>query len=277
MKALFVAFFCSLVVHSCYQETNINHIQPKPDTDHSENLEDGIDTNVEWFKPEEIKEIKSQLNITIPTEKPTLKLDTEERKEVILSFKNGLEDRLELAKKTDKALNNAIKYAVFTLKRKGLDDKAKQIETEYLERYRNFAFQFALGSLSDIGDHPPLWIWLDVVEKELRAALGDVVMKTTRLEDLRTFNYGLPIVLSPAGDERFDPPVMISKLDYKQHFVPFAGILGYWTAWGVCTGATYGAGSITFICSPIGSICERVIKNKIAPPMSDSIWDSANQ
>jgi hypothetical protein len=260
---------------ACGDETTNNISNYYGDLD-TIDIEQGVDIDVPWFTKVEQTKIKAELSVEIPPTKPPLNLDKTERKEVILDVKNTLSDRVETAKKVDKSLQNMVRLATFTLRKKGYYEEATRIEQEYSERYSNYTFSHAIGAVQDIGDHPPMWEWLDKLEKDLRALLGDFVMQVTRLEDLKVFNYSIPIVLHPDGDIRTEPPTLITKLDYKQHFVPFAGALGYWTAWGVCTGATWGLGAVIFICSPVGMVAERVVETRIAPDLSDKIWERYN-
>jgi len=275
VKKIIAALLPAFLINACYYQTKVV-TQPVAQAEDSIDFESGLPLNDLWYKPEEIKQIKDELNISLPTHKPAERMDKKERKEVILTLKEALENKVETAKKIDRASENMVKFASFLLKQQGKPQIAAEIEAEYLDNYQNYTYLYAIGAVSDIGDHPPMWEWLDKLEKKLRAELGDFIMEATRLSDLRTFNYAIPIVLQPAGDERFDPPTLISKLDYQQHFVPFAGALSYWVTWGVCVGATWGAG-ILFICAPVGMIVERVIETRVAPPLSDKIWDRANQ
>lgn len=276
MKKLLACIFIGILFNVACGTYNTYNIENRYDHEDILDFERGIDINVPWFNKDQQKQIKDELGVDIPAEKPPLKLDETERNEVILDVKTGLLDRVETAKNVDKSLQTMVRLAAFTLRKKGFYDEAKRIEDEYGQYYSQYTFNHVIGLVQDIGDHPPMWEWLDQLEKSLRERLGDFVMQVTRLEDLRTFNYALPIVLHPEGDIRQIPPTIITKLDYKQHFVPFAGALSYWTAWGVCTGATWGLGAVVFICSPIGMIAERVVEEKIAPEMSDKIWDRYN-
>ena len=275
MKAIFAAVLTSFIINvGCYSPVT-NNITHTFEDDLFKGMEDGEDGE-DWYTPQDQKQIKDELNVDIPVAKPPLKLDKTEQKEVVLDVKSSLLDRVETAKKVDKSAQNIVRLAAFVLRKKGFHNEAVEIEQEFTQFYKNYTYHYAIGALQDIGDHPPMWEWLDKLEKKLRSMLGDFVMMVTRLEDLRTFNYAVPIVLHPDGDIRTDPVTLITKLDYKEHFVPFAGALSYWTAWGVCTGATWGMGAVVFICSPIGMIAERVMEVRIAPDLSDKIWERYN-
>lgn len=276
MRKLLNCLLVAVIFNAACGTHNTYNIENKyGDTTYSE-LEQSISQDIPWLTADEQKQIKDQLGITLPAEKPPLALDETERKEVFYDVKQSLLDRVETAKKVDKSVQNIVRLAVFTLRKKGFYDEAKRIDDEYNQSYTGYTYKHAIGLLQDIGDHPPMWEWLDTLEKRLRELLGDFIMQVTRLEDLKTINYALPIVLHPDGDIRTNPPTMITKLDYKQHFVPFSGVIAYWTAWGLCTGATWGMGAVVFICSPIGMVAERVVENKIAPDLSDKIWDRYN-
>jgi hypothetical protein len=276
MKRFMACLLCAIFFNAACGQYTTNNIDNYYGNTDEIDLEANVDLNIPWFTKDEQTRIKEDLTIDIPAEKPPLELDKNERKEVVLDVKNSLSDRVETAKKVDKSLQNMVRLAAFTLRKKGYYEEAKRIEQEYGQYYSHYTFNHAIGLVQDIGDHPPMWEWLDKLEKDLRALLGDFVMQVTRLEDLKVFNYSIPIVLHPDGDIRTEPPTLITKLDYKQHFVPFAGALGYWTAWGVCTGATWGLGAVVFICSPIGMVAERVVETKIAPDLSDKIWERYN-
>jgi hypothetical protein len=275
MNKIIAAILPGILIQSCLYKTEIRPTTQYI-TEDTVDYEAGVDASVPWFKASEIKKIKEELNITVPAEKPADPVEKEERKEIIKDLKIALSDKVETAKKVDKVTENMIKLAVFSLKQKGYDQEAADIEQEYLDNYQNYTYLYAIGSVGAIGDHPPMWEWLDKVEKRLREKLGDFIMKVTRLEDLKTLNYGIPVVLQPGGDERFDPMVLFTKKDYSEHFIPFSGVISYWITWGVCVGATFGAGAVTFICSPIGMLAERVVVTRVAPPLSDKIWDRAN-
>jgi hypothetical protein len=276
MKRFFSCVLIAVLFNAACGQYTTNNIDNYYGTTDDIDLESNVDLNIPWFTKDEQTNIKKDLAIDIPADKPPFELDKTERKEVILEVKNTLSDRVETAKMVDKSLQNMVRLSAFTLRKKGYYDEARRIEQEYGQYYNHYTFNHAIGLVQDIGDHPPMWEWLDKLEKDLRELLGDFVMQVTRLEDLRTFNYAIPIVLHPDGDIRSEPPTLITKLDYKQHFVPFAGALSYWTAWGVCTGATWGLGAVIFICSPIGMIAERVVETKIAPDLSDKIWERYN-
>lgn len=176
-----------------------------------------------------------------------------------------------LAIKLDSAINGWVQYSAIVLTRKGNPELAERLRSEYQASYRSYARSMQYLQ-KDVGDHPPFSDWVEEWCQKIEATLGTRLFELLHLDDIRVINYCVVVVFQPCGDARFPPIVQWGAPEYKLHFVPFAGTISYWIAWGVCTGATFGAGAIGLICSPIGEVCEMVIENRVAPPLSDRIY-----
>lgn len=179
-----------------------------------------------------------------------------------------------LAVDSDTALGRMVNLASWHLKRAGENKASKLIVDEYRA---NFDGYFASKiTAKGIGDHAPLSQWLAKWYDKLEAKFGKRFMEITRLKDLKTFNYGIPVVFSPRGESREEPLIPWDRQDYVDHFVPFAGAVSYWAAWGACTAGTWGLGWVTFVCSYAGWAAEYVVMNEIAPGLGAKIWDRYN-
>jgi hypothetical protein len=210
----------------------------------------------------------------------------EQRQSIENDVANDAKDLEKLSIRTDATIAKIVKLAAWSMRRRHHDAEATRLETEYQNVYSRSVHMTYLGIESaDIGDHMPLSQWLADWYDKIEVILGPTVMKLTHLVDIKILNYGIPVVFHPAGykGETWD------IVDYRYHFAGrmedngwmfvhhgVAGVVGYWTTWSVCVGATWGAGAIVFICSPIGNAAEYAVDRWAAPPISDWVYCRAN-
>jgi len=197
-----------------------------------------------------------------------------DRDRVVEEMRSVLDDQYRTAEKTDQALSRLVKFAVFQLRRNGYDEDADELQNEYSVYYEFAVRNFYLNVVPvDLGDHEPLSQWLADWYDKLEARLGPFIMELTHLDDIKVFNYAIPVVFHPTGwhGDSWDID------EYRLHFVPLSGVVAYWTSWGVCVGATWGMGMITFICTPVGMICEHLVVKYVAPPISDRVYCRFNE
>ena len=185
--------------------------------------------------------------------------------------------RLEaFAEDSDKALDAMVKIAARELRRRGYGDDAEVMEGEFTDRFKgSLAASFKFSALG-LGDHRPLSRWLAEQYDKLEDRLGPQVMRMTRLSDLKTFNFAIPVVFNPTGDPYESPVVEWGADEYRLHFVPFAGAVGFWTSWLGCSAASWGAGAVTYACSYVGWAVEWIIMKRVAPKWSDKIYQKYN-
>lgn len=176
-----------------------------------------------------------------------------------------------LAKRGDETVAVLVRLSVFVLRLKGHRELANEIEHTHANR-----FMHQLSRLGKLGDHEPYSQWLAETYQKIEAKLGKRICELLHLDDINIVNFAIPVVFQPRGDERNGKPLPWGIEEYAAHFVPFGGVVGYWSAWSICTGATWGAGAIVFICTPTGMLTERVTVNRIAPPISDRIYNRYN-
>ena len=186
-------------------------------------------------------------------------------------------ERLEnLARDTDLALEAIIRSAAGHLRAKGYASEAVRIHEEYEASFKGSVLQMTRLSPMDIGDHRPLSIWLAAWYERLEDLLGPKVMEVSRLKDIKTFNFAIPVVFNPTGDPLFPPVVPWGADEYRLHFVPFAGAVSYWLTTVSCSAASWGMGWVTYVCSYAGWGVEYVVMKRFAPRWSDRVYFRAN-
>lgn len=199
---------------------------------------------------------------------------------VIADVSAALEkDQFQAAQYYDEAIHNLLSKADVILRAEGHYDLADEIQLEYMLVYSGAVTRQMLG-MKEIGDHPPLSEWLDTVHEKIHEAIGDWLCKQFHFHDLYILNRGLPVVFYPKKYQ---------LKDYLDHFAGHliwgwfwehhgvAGVVTYWVIDGVCIGATYGLGIVTFVCGPIASLGEQVMDKRIAPPIGERVWKRAQQ
>ena len=65
------------------------------------------------------------------------------------------------------------------------------------------------------------------------------------------------------------------KAEYAKHFVPLSGVTTYWSVQTACSIGTSGIGML-LVCQVASLAAEKVMVKKIAPKISDKIYDRAN-
>lgn len=164
----------------------------------------------------------------------------------------------------DQTVDGLVRMATAELRQRGHKDEAVKWETSYHANIENY-----WQRMNDIGDHRPWSDWLDAFYAALQLTLGDQVCHALHLDDIWTINYAIPVVFDPTNK-------LWDEHEYSLHFIPFCGVVGYWTTYIGCAIGTWGSGAITLVCTPIGMIARRIMVNHIAPPLSDRVYERAN-
>lgn len=242
------------------------------------------DTNPQMMSDADRITVERQLNMDLSGIYQVASPISKEQQEAAENEVKQAMQRLDtFAAKTDESLSRIIKVASWALDRRGYHTDAKKIREQYDELYSHAVFNYALDIVPvGMGDHAPLSQWLADWYNKLEAKLGPTVMRVTNLEDIKILNYTIPVVFHPKGynGEWWD------MMDYRDHFAGnrtklfypltehdgLAGVVTYWGVWGVCVAATWGAGAITFICSPIAEVSNFGVGKYIAPKVSDWIY-----
>ncbi len=196
--------------------------------------------------------------------------------DIATSFES--QDQFASAQYTDEAIENLVMGTIAVLKQYGHTKEADDIEIDYMLKHR-YSITKALAN-KNMGDHEPLSQFIKVVHEKAHDLLGDFICHMTRIHDLWTLNYAIPVMFAPT---KYD------QEEFKNHFhgkrfawfiwqnrggVP---IITYHVINGICGGLTSGLGWITFICGPIGGLGQTVMENHFSEDLSDFVWTRANQ
>jgi len=215
-------------------------------------------------------------------------------------FENG--NRIDLARRTDAAMDAALTLAIGTLREEAgkLDDEAdryqrrgaladaytlrskagemralaEDVEAEWRGTYAGLVVQIAqileaAGPAQDVPElYEPMSQWLRLRLNQIEAAIGTQLYNVLHLDDLQTINEGTPFALRLKKYMGENVPTMAT---YALYFDPWAGVIAYWTTWGVCVAATWGGG-VAFICTPAAMLAEKVVRDNLAPRWDDRIY-----
>lgn len=169
-----------------------------------------------------------------------------------------------LKERTHKATDAIIRLAVYKLNRVGKKKEAAQLLKEWKEQE-----VFFLGR--GIGDHKPLSKWIADKYNMLEFTLGKDICYDLRLSDLKSINFGIPVVLSCVDD--------VDEMEYFKHFVSdedyrgLGPVAGYWTSFFACVGSTWGTGFL--YCAPLAMGVEWLSKNYVCPKLNEPLWKRA--
>lgn len=201
----------------------------------------------------------------------------DEPKASVVSSWNEVGDLESQSIKTVEAMDNLFRLACFELRLTGHGDTADQVCRDWNNQFRGMILRAGRGEEA-LGDHSPLSPWLAVTCITLKQLLGDFTYQALHLDDLEILNFGLPVTFDPHADSVWcnEEPQTPCRDEYREHSSLVQGVVSYWLAWGVCTGATWGAGAITFVCTPVGMVAEKVMLKTAAPKISDRVWDHYN-
>jgi len=253
-------------------------LEPQPLT--QEEIEAGQDVGI---SPDELMQIKEPMT-------------KEARDQVSKDMEEVAKDLNKLSQKTDIALGMMIKRSAWVLTRKGYAEEANQLVSEYELFYANAVYYYYNDIVPvELGDHKPisekLATWYNMIETKLRCNTAPInLCKVFHLIDIKILNFGLPVTFKPNKSNQWcvETSAISCQDEYKLHFAgkPVSGfkfeyfgvvpVVSYWLTWSVCVGATFGAGAIGLICSPIGYVVEVGVGKYVAPKLSDYVFLKAN-
>lgn len=173
-----------------------------------------------------------------------------------VEYRNDYRTRINV----DQALDTAIFAAVTELTNIGHVEDAAKIAFEWSNFYKGFV---SSGVIRGVGDHDPV-VWLYDIWFLLNLALGEEKMQFFHLDDIWEFAYTIPVV--------FWCEDVVDAAEFSPHFIRLAGATTYWVAMLSCT-AFLSGGVYSLICSPAGSLCEKIVVNTIAPRVSNYFWN----
>lgn len=162
-----------------------------------------------------------------------------------------------------------VRAATHVLENEGHEDFA---QVKLNEWEASFSLHTVPVGLLDLGEHSPLSQWLDDFYKGLEARLSSKVIRFFNLDDIRTFNYGIPVSVHPwsnpweGGEWGSD--------EYADHFVPTSAAATYWISQQVCSLGIPLPYSLA--CGLAARIPRFAMKHFVGPKISDLVYEAAN-
>lgn len=139
------------------------------------------------------------------------------------------------------------------------------------------AFALKLG-YDDLGDHAPLFVWLEQFFVKMENKYGSIITKLPIVDTVRTINFALPVVFTPASS-RWQLAGQDNRIEYRKHFIPFANIVTYYGSLVACNVITVKSGNAQLkrLCKPAAEKLKFAMGRYIAPHISDFIFKIANR
>lgn len=183
--------------------------------------------------------------------------------------------QVKMAEDSDKALDTIVKLSVKMMRDQKLNKEADEVERDW-RQLAGFITKKFRGD-KDVGDYAPWSLKLQALYQKIEDALGEEICHWARLDDIKSINHSVVVVLrlDALGDADIDLHEYGLHWDGKEsvkYNLGLAGTVAYWTTYGVCVGVTWGMGAVTFICMPAGMVAERATEQWIAPKYREKLY-----
>lgn len=143
----------------------------------------------------------------------------------------------------------------------------------------NFSGEIAaLLDRKDLGDHDPLFSWIQDFLKKTADKYGTIIYSLPIVQNIVMLNFAIPVVFAPHG--AWQVSGVDSRIEYRKHFIPFANLVTYYVSLYGCKYALAHAGMTTGakqLCTKAATKLEFVMGRYIAPMVSDWIFRSGTQ
>jgi hypothetical protein len=170
---------------------------------------------------------------------------------------------IQIRTRLHKVVSAMIENGTLALAEAGHMNEANRIRREWQ------VVEKKIFGLSDaLGDHRPLSQWLANVYNSMERILGKARMEALHLDDIYIVNYAVPVVITPKNGW--------DKNEYSLHFVPFTGVVVFWSSLRACMNAFGGNKYLRQYCYRISSTLERRVTSDIAPRLSNFVFDKFN-
>ena len=176
---------------------------------------------------------------------------------------------------THEGFANAIETAVQDLRDRSDDQMADELQAQWEKS--DFMGALFASQFNDLGDHAPLFAWLDGFFNKMAAKYGTIIFNLPYVQDLRTLNFAIPVVFAPKS-KAWQTEGVDARIEYRKHFIPFANIVTYYvTLYGCKYIAKKNGIDGKQICGKAADKLKQVMGRYIAPPVSDWIFKVANR
>lgn len=184
-------------------------------------------------------------------------------------------------KTTSRVLDKIVREGFEDLQAAGDVELARQLEAEWNGHYVGELKAMALGlpqTISkDLGDHPPLSMWLENYYQMLAARTRGLIRQIRLIDDIRKMNFALAVVFHPRGDWQLQYAGK-EWIEYRRHFIPMANIVTYWGSYLGCRYITVKYPDLKQMkryCGKIATKLEWAMGQYIAPRLSDAVFKRA--
>jgi hypothetical protein len=132
-------------------------------------------------------------------------------------------------------------------------------------------------AFKDLGDHAPLFTWVEDFLGQMASKYGAVIYKLPIVSDIRMLNFAIPVVFNPHGS--WQTTGVDSRIEYRKHFIPFANLVTYYAANYGCIYAAkkYGVPQAKQLCGKVAEKLKFAMGRYIAPVVSDWIFKASNR
>lgn len=143
------------------------------------------------------------------------------------------------------------------------------------------AFMFQTESLlskDDLGDHAPLFAWLEQYLVKLENKYGSIITKLPIIANIRMVNFALPVVFTP-GSSRWQLASQDNRIEYRKHFIPFVNLVTYYGSLYACNviAAKSQYPQLKKLCKKAATKLQFAMGRYVAPHISDFIYKVANR
>jgi hypothetical protein len=173
--------------------------------------------------------------------------------------------------------HDAFQHAIEGLVEEMASRNDQEMATELQTLWNDNESMFYSLAFTDLGDHAPLFKWLDAYMDKMASKYGSVILSLPIVADLRMLNYAIPVVFSPRGS--WQQSGVDSRIEYRKHFIPFANLVTYYAANYGCVyfAKKYQVPMAKQICGKVADKLKFAMGRYIAPVVSDWIFKAANR
>lgn len=176
---------------------------------------------------------------------------------------------------THQGFSHAIEVAIQDLRDRSDNELADELQAQWQKS--DFMGALFASQFRDLGDHAPLFSWLDDFFNKMAAKYGTIIFSLPYVKDLRTLNFAIPVVFTPKG-KGWQQAGVDARIEYRKHFIPFANIITYYAALFGCNyvASKQGLPELKKLCGKAADKLQFVMGRYIAPVVSDWIFKAAN-
>ncbi len=165
------------------------------------------------------------------------------------------------------------------LREKGATQEADEFDHKFQASLTRAWDWVQAQSLNDLGDHPPLFPWLDQFLKNLAGKYGQIVYRLPFVQEMVMLNFAIAVVIKPRGSWQVN--VDNPRIEYRKHFIPFANIVTYYASYYGCTYAMQKQGvesrQAKQLCRRAAEQLRHWMGRYVAPVLSDAVFNASNQ